>query len=181
MAMIHFNLTLYLIALFAVILTAIFLLAKYQKQFILQSRTKQSNLLAFVTKSFDRHTRLKQLGTEEATIERFNGKSQLLLEANLKNNKLESIQQSLVPALQYAMLGFLLWLSTLVKPAILHDDALVFILVTLMLFSCMRSLLKVPGILNKGDISLHKIEILLKQKTKTTASKLNEKLPEISQ
>ena len=117
--------------------------------------------MTFVTKSFGRYLRIKEGKNEQDTINRFNEKSDQLYEANLKNNQLESIQQSLIPFLQYAMLGGLLFLSTFVSQSLTHDNALVFVLVTLMLFSSMRKILKVPGALNKGNISLVKIEELI--------------------
>lgn len=161
LGMIDFQLAAYLVILFLLFLAGAFLLAKYQKKFIQKSRDHRSNLLAFVTKSFSRYSDIKENNTEQSTINRFNGKSARLYAANLKNYQLESIQQSLIPFLQYAMLGGLLFLSTVITPAINHGDALVFVLITLMLFSPMRRILKVPGILNKGNISLQKIEELL--------------------
>ena len=161
LALIHFQLAAYLVILFLVLLSGIFFLAHYQKKFIQESRDKRSNLLTFVTKSFGRYTRIKENNNELDTINRFNEKSDQLYEANLKNNQLESFQQSLIPFLQYAMLGGLLFLSTVVSQSLTHENALVFVLVTLMLFSSMRKILKVPGTLNKGNISLVKIEELI--------------------
>lgn len=158
---IHVQLAACLAAFFVLFLAGTFLLAKYQKKFIQKSRDHRSNLLAFVTKSFSRYNDIKEDNAEQSTINRFNGKSARLYDASLKNYQLESIQQSLIPFLQYAMLGGLLFLSTAITPAINHGDALVFVLITLMLFSPMRRILKVPGILNKGNISLQKIEELL--------------------
>lgn len=161
LGMIHFQLTVYLVALFSIFLVSIFFIAHYQKRYIQHSRDKRSNLLAFVTKSFSRYTRMKENNTEQHTINKFNEKSSQLYEANLRNYRLESFQQSLIPFLQYSMLGGLLYASTILTPSINHGDALVFVLVTLMLFSSMRKILKVPGFLNKGNISLQKIEELL--------------------
>lgn len=165
LGMIHFQLTVYLVVIFSVFVTGIFFLSNYQKPFIQRSRDKRSNLLAFVTKSFNRFTRIKENNTTHNTISRFHDKSGQLYEANLKNYRLESFQQSIIPFLQYSMLGGLLYLSTILTPSLLHGDALVFVLVTLMLFSSMRKILKVPGVLNKGNISLQKIEELLEQQS----------------
>jgi ABC-type multidrug transport system fused ATPase/permease subunit len=173
LGMIQFQLAVYLVILFLLFLAGMFFLANHQKKFIRQSRDKRSNLLAFVTKSFSRYTRIKENNNEHHTISRFNEKSSRLYEANLRNYQMETVQQSLVPFLQYAMLGGLLFLSTLVTPTIAHGDALVFVLVTLMLFSSMRKILKVPGILNKGNISLNKIEELIGQKTGTDIETTN--------
>jgi ABC-type multidrug transport system fused ATPase/permease subunit len=161
LGIINVQLTIYLVVLFSVFLAGIFFLANMQKRFIQTSRDKRSNLLAFVAKSFSRYTRIKENNSEQSTINRFNEKSAQLYKANLKNYQLESFQQSIIPFLQFAMLGGLLYLSTVVSPSIKHGDALVFVLVTLMLFSSMRKILKVPGVLNKGNISLQKIEELL--------------------
>jgi ABC-type multidrug transport system fused ATPase/permease subunit len=163
LGLIHLQLAIYLVVFFSIFLAGIFFLANYQKRFIQISRDKRSNLLAFVTKSFSRYTKVKENNSEQNTINRFNEKSGLLYDANLKNYQLESFQQSIIPFLQYVMLGGLLYLSTVVSQSITHGDALVFVLITLMLFSSMRKILKVPGVLNKGNISLQKIEELLQQ------------------
>jgi len=163
LGMIHFQLALYLVVLFAVFFAGIFMLANYQKRFIQKSRDKRSNLLAFVTKSFSRFARIKENKNEQNTITRFNEKSGQLYEANLKNYRIENLLQSIIPFLQFVMLGGLLFFSTVISPSIPHGDALVFVLVTLMLFSSMRKILKVPGVLNKGMISLNKIEEILQQ------------------
>mgnify|MGYP001241785383 FL=1 len=167
LGMIHLQLAVYLIVLFLLLLTGMYFLANYQNKFIQKSRDRRSNLLAFVTKSFSRYSRIKEMNIGKETINRFNIKSGQLYEANLKNYQLESIQQSLIPFLQFAMLGGLLFLSSFITPAITHGDALVFVLVTLMLFSSMRRILKVQGILNKGIISLQKIEELMQEQAST--------------
>ena len=170
LCLLQLQLSFYLITFFIVIVVAFIMLSRYQKKYISESRNRRSNLLAFVTKSFSRHLRIKQQVTEENSINRFRLKSEKLYEANMENNKLESLQQSLVPVLQFTMLGFLLWISTFLKPAINYSDALVYVLVTLMLMSSMRRILKVPGYLNKGNISLQKIEELLMQELAAPAA-----------
>jgi len=164
LGVVHLQLTVYLVILFLVFLSVMFLLANYQKKFIQQSRDKRSNLLAFVARSFGRYAKIRGNNSEQETISRFNEKSLRLYVSNLRNYQVEIVQKSLIPFLQYTMLGGLLFITTLVTPAINHGDALVFVLVTLMLFSSMRKILKVPAILNKGGISLRKIETLIWQK-----------------
>lgn len=159
--LLHFKLSLFLLGFFLIAYTGIFLFSRYQKTFIVSSRSRRSNLLAYVTKSFSRHEKIRQKFAEEKTIDRFNFKSEQLFEANMKNNKLESLLENLMAVLEFTILGILLWISTLIKPILHHSDALVFILVTLMLLSSLRRIMKVPGYLNKGNISIRKIEKLL--------------------
>ncbi|MFZ4770387.1 MAG: hypothetical protein ACOYLO_09435, partial [Ferruginibacter sp.] len=81
---------------------------------------------------------------------------------NMLNNRFESLLSSLLPMLQYLMIGSLLALLTSSFGKIEKEDALVFVLITLMMMAPMKRVLKVPAIINKGKISLNKInEILL--------------------
>jgi ABC-type multidrug transport system fused ATPase/permease subunit len=160
LAAINLSLSLYLFFVTAVIMGAVFLLSKTQKKLITGSRTKRSSLLALVTKSFQRHSSIKTNSAEEVSIERFNKISGELYDNNMLNNRFESMLFSFLPMLQFLMIGSLLMIMT--SAGIQKEDALVFVLITLMMMSPMKRILKVPAIINKGKISLNKInEILL--------------------
>lgn len=159
--MIHPQLDLYLLLLTSVIMAAIFTLSGFQKKLIVESRTKRSNLLAFVAKIFHRHTSMKEKNTETISQQRFEGISAELFAANMLNNAFDSMLQALLPLFQFLMIGVLLWLITLPVIAIDRNDALVFVLITLMMLSPMKRILKVPVVLNKGKISIEKINEIL--------------------
>lgn len=161
LAMIHWPLTLILASGTGICFGVMYGLYQYQKKWISQSRNKRSNLLAFVTKSFSRHNRIQTENKADKTIDRFNNRSAQLFTANMQNNRWETITENLIPALQYGVILVILASSVMFKPAIPYNDALVFILVSLMMMSAIRNLFKVPGYLNKGRISLDKINELV--------------------
>lgn len=158
---IHHRLAAYLLIFTSVIMTIIFIISKLQKKLISESRGKRSNLLAFVAKSFQRHGSIKEKNTVEITEQRFNRMSGQLYTANMDNNRFDSKLQALLPLLQFSMIGLLLWLMTFSTSSITANDALVFVLITLMMMSPMKRVLKVPATVNKGKISLTKINEIL--------------------
>ena len=100
---------------------------------------------------------LSQKNKEEITRQRFNSASVELYDANMDNNRFDSILQTLLPLVQYSMVGILLWLMTFLSNSIDPNSALVFVLITLMMLSPMKRILKVPSFINRGKISLRKI------------------------
>lgn len=164
LAKIHFNVTIFLCIFFLLTGTVIYFVAKYQKQFILQSRGKRSGLLAYVTKMFSRHRRIKEKQAELKAIENFNKRSQNLYDANLKVKRIESFTQSLIPLLQFGVIGFLLWLIAHSSFFISATEGLMMMLIILQIQSSLRQILKVPGILNRGKISLEKVLMLMKER-----------------
>ncbi|KIA82428.1 ABC transporter transmembrane domain-containing protein [Flavobacterium sp. AED] len=162
---IHHLLAIYLLIMTAIFIVIIFIISKLQKNMITASRNERSKLLAFVTRSFHRHKSIKERSMEEATKQRFNGMSDLLYTANMHNNQFESMLQALLTLLQYSIIGILLWLMSLSSSSIGRNDALVFILITLMLISPMKRLLKVPAVINKGKISFGKINEIINSST----------------
>ena len=157
------TLSFYLVSLSAIITVALYSLAKRQKTTIRQSRNKRSSLLAFVATSFSRYREDTGKGASKKRIDRFNLKSADLYESNLENYKWESIQLATIPFLQFLMIGGLLAVIGFSSIEINHADAIVFILLTLMMLSPFRRILRVPSIVNKGNISLKKIETLMER------------------
>lgn len=142
-------------------MSVIFIVSRAQRKLIRKSRGKRSSVLAFVTESFQQHASIIGNNTLEKSEQRFNKLSGQLYVANMKNNRFESMLQALLPLFQFSAIGLLLWLMTLSISLIRHSDALVFLLITMMLISPVRRILKVPAIRNKGKISLRKINEIL--------------------
>ncbi len=159
--MIHQRLTLYFMLMTLLLMLIIYFISTMQKKLISTSRNKRSTVLAFVTKSFQRFESIKLKNREVLTRERFNSSSDELYIANMKNNQFDSVLQSLLPLFQYSMVGVLLWSMTFLSNSINSNDALVFVLITLMMLSPMKRILKVPSVINKGKISLEKINGML--------------------
>ena len=164
LAVVNRNLSLYLLLVTSVIMGAIFFVSKVQKKLITNSRTKRSNLLALVTRSFQRHSSIKTNITEKESIDKFDRVSNELYTTNMANNRFESLLASLLPMLQFLMIGSLLVVMTSSYGTIRKRDALVFVLTTLMMMSPMKRVLKVPAIINRGKISLNKINDILEEK-----------------
>ncbi len=164
---IHPLLTIYLLSMTVIILVVIFIISKLQKKLITNSRNERSKLLAFVTRSFHRHKFIKEKSREEVTEQRLNGMSNLLYSTNMYNNQFDSMLQSLLTLFQYSIIGILLWLISLSSSSISSNDALVFILIAMMMISPNKRLLKVPSFINKGKISLVKINEIINSSSQT--------------
>lgn len=134
--------------------------AHYQKQFIRTSRSKRSSMLAYVARKFSSFARVKRDQKEEGAVQGFKTRSEELFYANMQYNKTESFIQSGSGFLVFLMIGVLLWQIT--STNVSSANSVVFILVILMMRSAFMHVLKLPGYLNKGKISLQKIKKLLK-------------------
>lgn len=158
---IHFNLTAILVLLLLIITSVIYLIAKYQRRFIKTARSYRSSLLAFVTKTFSRYERIKLRKRETEMVENFNARSTNLYHANMRSNNVESLLQHIAPFMIFLMIGIVLWQMTLPYVHIHSGDGLMMILMILMMQGALKKILKVPGYLNKGSISLQKINKML--------------------
>jgi ABC-type multidrug transport system fused ATPase/permease subunit len=140
------------------------ILWKKQKQLVTVSRSKRSNMLAFVAGKFSRFNSLKVRQQEAAAVQRFTDKSLNLYTANLAAVKIESLIQGLIGILPFLLIGLLLVLQYADVLHIDHTRALTAILILLMLQTPIKAILKVPGILNKGSLSIQKVDELVKGK-----------------
>jgi ABC-type multidrug transport system fused ATPase/permease subunit len=161
---IHLTLTLILFSILLAILAITYFISGLQRPYISTSRSHRSGLLAFVTKSFSRFEKLKRTRVETDTIENFNARSDKLYHSNMRLNKIESLLQSSSHFLVFGMIGILLWQMSLSYSHIFASDGLMMILMILMMQGAFRRILKVPGCINKGKISLQKIDQVLQQK-----------------
>ncbi|MBI5858852.1 MAG: ABC transporter ATP-binding protein [Sphingobacteriales bacterium] len=147
--------------LFLISAAVIIILSRWQKKTIRQSRDKRSRLLAFVAGNFSRFDFLKREGREDRVIDRFQIRSQHLFDTNLANGWMESFIQSLARFFQFAIIGFSLWLMAGHGLNIDATDGLMVVLLLLLMQGSIRGLLKTPGYLNKGSISIRKINELI--------------------
>lgn len=158
---IHWGLTLTILALLAGVMLCIYLFAGHQTAFIMTSRSARSRLLAYVSRQFSRFRKLKERQLERVSIAGFVEKSTSLYDANMKYNRTESIILALVPVLIFAITGIVLWSLVFLKGTITASEGLMFVLILLLMEGGMRQLLKVPTYINKGKISLYKIDKLI--------------------
>lgn len=164
---INLMLTVILFSILVVIATLIYALASYQKPFIDASRTHRSSLLAFVAKSLSGLEKLKQRSRELETIENFERRSENLYQSNMQYNQVESVIQTSISFLIFLTIGIVLWQMTMPYVHIAHADGLMVVLIIMMMQGALRKILKIPGYINKGRISLQKIDKLLQEKVPT--------------
>lgn len=141
----------------------VFRAARYQSRSISESRSARSSLLAHVAHSFSRFTRIKDHREEPEAIDTFREKSGTLFGANMKYNLTESLMLALVPLLIFGIIGLLLWQMEFLADTITASEGLMMVLMILMMEGGVRRLLKVPSYINKGRISLQKINKLLNE------------------
>jgi ABC-type multidrug transport system fused ATPase/permease subunit len=158
---IHVTLTAIFSAILLIILVVTYLVSRLQRPYISASRSHRSSLLAFVTKTFSRFEKLKLNKGEEEVIQHFNTRSGNLYQANMRSNKFESLLQSSSYFFIFSIIGILLWQMTMPYSLVSASDGLMMILMVLMMQGAMKQLLKVPGYLIKGNISLQKISKIL--------------------
>ena len=158
---IHWGLTLTLLSLLSGVMVMMYFFAGRQSGFIRTSRSARSSLLSYVSRQFSRFRKLKERQLERVAVAGFREKSGSLYEANMKYNRTESIILASVPVLIFTITGVVLWSMVFLQGAISASEGLMFVLILLMMESGMRQLLKVPTYINKGKISLYKIDKLI--------------------
>lgn len=161
LSVINQKLSLYMLLMAFIVMLLVYSLSLLQRKLISSSRNKRSGLLAFITRGFQRHQSIKENNAEELIDQRFKIKSGELYAANMLNNRFDSLMQALLPMFQFSMIGILLWLISLSANLVSANDSLVFVLIILMMISPMRRVFKVPAIVNKGRISLAKINDIM--------------------
>lgn len=171
LSIINFKLDICYILISVLVLFTTFLYSKRQKPLISESRSKRSGLLSFVAKSFQRHRIIKEKYSESENIKKFTEKSIEVYDKNMLNNLFESKLQSLLSFAQYLVIMVILIFMTLTSFIEIHSaNALVFVLIMLLLNSPMKRILKIPSILNKGNISFQKMNELFEVKNETVHS-----------
>ncbi len=158
---INAELTYILVFAIIVLIGIIFLIGRWQSTYIVQSRSSRSSLLAFVARQFSRFKRIKEKNREEEMITGFHERSDKLYVENMKYNFSESVLMTLVPVMVFMIIGILLWRMIFLEGTIGAGEGLMMVLILIMMEGGIRRLLKVPTYLNKGRISLQKINKLL--------------------
>lgn len=160
---IHLLLSIILVGLFATAFLLMHFISNYQKKFIITARMHRSGLLAFVAKTLAGYEKISLRNRDREMIGKFKSRSQLLYEANIRSNRLESLTQNMASFMIFLMIGILLWQMTLPYGHIRSSEGLMMMLMILMMQSALKGILKVPAYINKGNISLEKIRQLLEQ------------------
>jgi ABC-type multidrug transport system fused ATPase/permease subunit len=163
-ARINFGLSI-IISFFLLTVSVLFFgLWKKQKVFISLSRDKRSSLLAFVTNQFGRFGRIKAGNQQVIIVQRFTEKSLTLYKANYISVRNEGFIQAMISILPFLVTGLLMLLIFAELINISHANAVTIVLIILMMQTPVKAILKIPGIIAKGKISLHKIDELIDKK-----------------
>jgi len=136
-----------------------------QRSKTIEKRNRKSILLDFVTRSFSNHSEIGTLNKRNRTIRKFNGKLNSVIEANLRYQKLENVRELMGPMvgniLIFALLFSIFQFSGInISPG----ELLVYLLILANVISPLKNVIKAPGIIRKGLISLKKIEGLINKK-----------------
>ncbi|WP_338219029.1 ABC transporter transmembrane domain-containing protein [Algoriphagus sp. oki45] len=146
------------------LLPAFLFLDRKETPLILEKRNSKSNLLNMVTESFGRHALIRENNLIDHTIRRFKRKKSRVLTANLQYRKSESLRQSLITILSPLLIFSLLLLIYFSAGTSTPGELLAFLLVLSALTPAIRNVIKAPNTIEKGMLSLDKVEILLTRK-----------------
>lgn len=164
---INFTLTSLLVGFSAIFYLSILIFTKSEKTKIVNKRNAQSESMNFITNSLSNHRKIKLNNTENEQVIKFKLLSNKLSKLNFELNASETIKGSLPPIFHYILISitmFYLYKCT----NIVYTDSLVYVFILMMLGGTFRRIMKVPSILNKGNISLVKFdEMEMLQKTPT--------------
>lgn len=144
------------------------LLWNRQKKQVADSRSQRSSLLAFVTRKFAQFSSIKAKQQEALANDSFVERSQQLYRANMAVNQTESLLQAIVTVLPFLLMGLLMLLIVAGLLQLDHSAALTAMLILLLMQSPIKSLLKLPGIINRGQLSLQKLEAYINTESVTT-------------
>ena len=139
-----------------------------QMEMIPQRRTRKNELLHFVTETFGKQKSLHESQKVEKSVRSFNRKNDEVLESNLSYQRLESLRHAAVNVLGPVMVAFLLLTSWVYSQPTGPGDLLAYLLVLGALVPAIRNVVKAPEIIEKGMLSLKKIDRLTKKPTATS-------------
>jgi len=139
-----------------------------QMQLVPQRRNRKNELLHFVTETFGNQRSLHESQKVEKSIRNFKRKNDEVLESNLIYQHLESLRHALVNVIVPILIAFLLFTSWVYSQPSGPGDLLAYLLVLGALVPAIRNVIKAPEIIEKGMLSLRKIERLMKKPADAT-------------
>jgi ABC-type transport system involved in cytochrome bd biosynthesis fused ATPase/permease subunit len=152
-----------LLIFFLLLLSLAFTIYAYyhQKKLVALSRNKRSAMLAYVARTFNRFSRMKMENNELEKEQGFIQKSADLLSANTLTNNRESLIQSIVAALPFVLISILIIVTATKLVHLSHTNAITIVLILMLMQTALKAVLKMPGYINKGIISLQKIDEIM--------------------
>ncbi len=141
-------------------------LDKKQLATISAKQNSKNELLSFVTASFSNHQKITAKNQLERNLRGFKRRNREVIAATHSFQHWESLRHSLVnvtgPVVIFAVLGLIILLPSRGTPG----ELLTFFLVLGSMTSALRNVIKSPNLIQKGLISLRKIERMIRKKEK---------------
>jgi len=154
-------------------------LDKKQLGTIPEKRNSKNELLNYVTTSFSRHRIIYEKGNSEYNFRGFRRRNKRVLAAANQYQKWESLRISLINVAGPLLIGVLLVFLYLSNQETTAGELLTFLLVIAALVPALRNVIKAPNLIEKGLISLSKIEKILRKNGKSRQPNSAEKIPAI--
>lgn len=124
------------------------------------SRNKRSNMLHFVSRQFQKFQQIQDKGLAAPTTLRFYRRSAALLQANKRYRWQEAIMQTTAAVLPSSML-LIFFAIAWNWGGLNYANAMMLVLLIMQWQSPLRKLLRIPGIIQKGNLSLQKMTMQL--------------------
>lgn len=141
-----------------------YLIDRAQLRLIPDKRTKKNELLHLVTDSFAKHRSLHLNLRVNRTLRKFNAQSDELLAVNQNYHHLESLRHALVNGTGSILIIILLMSLSWQSAEMSGGTLFAYLLVLGTLVAPIRNVIKAPEIIEKGMLSLKKIERTLRKK-----------------
>lgn len=159
--------TLWLLTAGSVCFPIFLFLDKKQLATIPEKRNSKNELLNFVTTSFAKHRTIILKGNSEYNFRGFRRRNKRVLAAANHYNRWDSIRYALINAIGPILIAILLGIIYFSSLTTTPGDLLTFLLVLAALTPAFRSVIKAPNLIQKGIISLEKIEKLIRKSGKS--------------
>jgi ABC-type multidrug transport system fused ATPase/permease subunit len=152
---------------FGLLLLPVFLfLDKKQVNSLPEKQNSKNELLSYVTSSFARQRVIFEKGNSEYNFRVFRRRNRLVLATALEYQKWESLRHALINSSGPLLIGLLLGILHFTAFAGSPGELLTFLLVLAAMVPAFRNVVKAPNQIEKGLLSLSKIERLMRKKEK---------------
>jgi ABC-type multidrug transport system fused ATPase/permease subunit len=156
------------------ILPVFYYLDRKQLSSITAKQNSKNELLNFVTTSFSNHQKIREKDQLERNLRGFRRRNREVLAAANSFQKWESLRHSLVNSTGPTLIFFILGLIWLMPNQSSPGELLTFLLIMGAMIPALRNVIKSPNLIQKGLLSLRKIERLIRKKEKIKADGPND-------
>ncbi|RIW14526.1 ABC transporter ATP-binding protein [Algoriphagus lacus] len=148
------------------ILPVFIYLDRKQLSSITAKQNSKNELLNFVTTSFSNHQKILEKNQVERNLRGFRRRNREVMAAVDSFQKWESLRHALVNSTGPALIFFILGMIWLIPNQSSPGELLTFLLIMGAMTPALRNVIKAPSLIQKGLLSLRKIEHLIRKKEK---------------